>query len=406
MAFSSHTAVLALIVLIAAIFGYTIITMNVSLHADEGFHAGQIWLFYSGEDRLAGNITVPPTYHYIIGKIVKFTGGYHDNLLRLISLCIALLSIPVIYHAAKFYNSTNAWEKTLHIYFTPFIFPYFFVLYTDIWSLFAIASSMLLALNRRFYWAGLAGGVAVLVRQDNIAWVGLIYLYVCFEFVNEINKTNAICFARNALTKGAIFNLIFLGFLAFVYINGGVAIGDADAHKISAFNFSNLHVFLICCWLLFLPFHISQIPTILPLLRKPAVIISLLVGFVIYVGTLKNTHSYNRIMYDYFVHNAIIHLLTDYALIKILSFFLAAWTILSFINMPLPDWRWRVLILVAPLAAISHPLIEPRYYIPAFFIIHILRPRLSSGVEFFTLSLYIISSAYILYGTTLEKLFL
>ena len=402
----SHPVVLTLIVLIAAIFGYIIISMNTTLHADEGFHASQIWLFYSGEDRLAGNITVPPTYHYIIGKIVKFTGGYHDNLLRFISLTIALLSIPVIYLVANFYSHTNAWEKTLHVYFTPLIFPYFFVLYTDIWSLFAIALSLLLALHRRFYLAGLAGGLAILIRQDNIAWIGLVYLYVCFESINKMNKVNAIHFARNALTKGAVFNLIFLCFLAFVYINGGVAIGDAEAHKISAFNLSNFHAFIICCWILFLPFHIQQIPTIIPLLRKPLVIISLLVGFVIYIGTLKNIHSYNQIMYDYFLHNTLVHLLTDYPLIKALSFFLAAWTILSLINMPLPDQRWRLLLLVAPLAAISHPLIEARYYIPAFFLIHILRPRMSTNLEFFSLSIYIATSAYLLYGTTKDMIFL
>lgn len=402
----SHLTILTLVVFIAALFGYIIISMNVTLHADEGFHAGQIWLFYEGEDRLAGNITVPPTYHYLIGKIVKFTGGYHDNLLRFISLSIGLLSIPIIYFAARFYSGANAWEKTLYVFFTPLIFPYFFVLYTDIWSLGAIALSTLLALQRRFYLAGLAGGLAILIRQDNIAWIGLIYLYVCFESVNEITKANVVRLIRNALTKGAIFNLIFLAFLAFVYVNGGVAIGDAEAHKISSFNLSNFHVFLICCWVLFLPLHIQQIPIILPLIRKPLVIVGLLISFVVYIGTLKNTHSYNQIMYDYFVHNGLVHLLTDFALIKVLSFFLAAWTMLSLITMPLPDPRWRWLIVVAPLAAISHPLIEPRYYIPAFFLIHILRPRLSSATEFFYLSLYVLCSVYILYGTTKDMIFL
>ncbi|RYY74811.1 MAG: hypothetical protein EOO52_10815 [Gammaproteobacteria bacterium] len=401
-----QTVVLALIVFITAIFGYFIISLNTTLHADEGFHAGQIWLFYSGEDRLAGNITVPPTYHYIIGKIVKFTGGYHDNLLRFISLCIGLLSVSVIYLAAKFYNGERAWEKTLLVYFTPLIFPYFFVLYTDIWSLGAIALSLLLALKRRFYFAGLAGGLAVLIRQDNVAWIGLIYLYVCFELINKIDKTNLLRFVHNAFTKGAVFNLVFLGFLAFVYINGGVAIGDSEAHKISSFNLSNLHVFLMCCWFLFLPFHIQQIPVILPLLRRPVTIICLFIGFVVYVGTLKNIHSYNQIMYDYFIHNALIHFLTDFPLIKIFSFFLVAWTLLSLIKMPLPDRRWGFLIPVAILAAITHPLIEPRYYMPAFFLIHILRPRLSTEVEFFNIFLYILASAYILYGTTQELIFL
>lgn len=402
----SHAGILALIILISAIFGYIAITMNPKLHADEAFHAGQIWLFYDGQNRLAGNITVPPTYHYIIGKIVSFTGGYHDNLLRFISLCIGLLCLPAVYYAAKHYNGSSAWIKTLQIYFTPLIFPYFFVLYTDIWSLGAVALTMLLALQRHFLWAGLAGCLAILIRQDNAAWIGLIYLYICFESVNKFDKRNAIRLVLNALTKGAIFNLVFIAFLIFIYINGGVAIGDAGAHKMSSFNITNFHVFLICCWVLFLPLHIQQIPTILALIQKPTVIIALTVSFILYIATLNNTHPYNRIMYSYFVHNGFIHLLTDYSLIKALSFIPAAWTLLSLITMPLPDWRWRWLILIAPLAAISHPLIEPRYYIPAFFMIHVLRPRQSTEIEFFSLFVYITISAYILYSTTKGFIFL
>lgn len=397
---------MTLIVLIAAAFGYVIITMNSNLHADEGFHASQIWLFYDNQNKLAGNITVPPTYHFIIGKIVQFTGGYHDNLLRLISLTIALLTVPITYFVARFYSKTDAWIKTLLVYFTPLIFPYFFVLYTDIWSLCFVALTLLLTLHRRYFWAGFAGGLAILIRQDNVAWVSLIYLYACFESVTKIDKKNVTKLIINALTKGAIFNLVFISFLVFVYINGGVAIGDAAAHKISAFNITNLHVFLICFWMLFLPTHITQIPKILPLLRRPIVILLLIIGFFAYVGTLKNTHSYNTIMYDYFVHNGLIHLLADYPAIKAFSYILAAWTFLSLLTIELPDWRWRWFILFAPLAAICHPLIEPRYYIPAFFLIHILRPKLSNEIEFGTLAFYIMVSAYILYGTTKQMIFL
>lgn len=401
-----NTIILALIVIIGAIFGYIVVSISSKLHSDEVFHANQIWLFYEGQNTLLGNITVPPTYHFIIGKIVQFTGGYHDNLLRFISLSIALLTIPMIYFTAKYYDNKNAWEKTLQVYFTPLIFPYFFLLYTDIWSLCCIAAAMLLALHRHFIWSGLVGGLAIVIRQDNIAWIGLIYLFICFEFINKIDRENVTRLMVNALTKGAMFNLIFIGFLVFIYINGGVAIGDADSHKISSFNISNLHVFLICCWAIFLPTHIGQIPKIRSLLQKPAVIFLLTIGFFTYIGTLKNPHPYNNLMPDYFLHNGLIHLLTDFPAIKAFSYVLAAWTFLSLITLDLPDWRWRWVILLSPIAAICHPLIEPRYYIPAFFLIHVLRKKTHPTIEFFTLSLYVVISAYLLHGITKEVFFL
>lgn len=401
-----NTLILTIIVMVSAILGYIIISMNSKLHSDEVFHANQIWLFYEGQNSLVGNITVPPTYHFVIGKIVQLTGGYHDNLLRLISLCIALLTIPLVYFTAKYYDNISAWEKTLQVYFTPLIFPYFFLLYTDIWSLCSIVATMLLALHRHFIWAGLVGGLAIVIRQDNIAWVGLIYLFICFEFINHFNKANAARLILNALTKGAIFNVVFIGFLVFVYINGGVAIGDADSHKLSSFNLSNLHVFLICCWALFLPTHINQIPNILPLLRKPIAIFLLTLGFFIYVGTLKNIHPYNTLMHEYFLHNGLVYLLTEFPAIKVASYFLAAWAFLSLMTIDLPDWRWRWVIMLSPVAAICHPLIEPRYYIPAFFLIHVLRKKTHQKFEFLTLSVYVLICAYFMYGITKEAFFL
>lgn len=403
---SINTWLFALIILVAAAIGHIGIRMNANLHADEGFHAGQIWLFYDGKNELAGNITVPPTYHFVIGKIVKFTGGYHDNLLRLISLVIGLLSVPAIFLAARFYNPSEAWLRTLQVYFTPLIFPYFFVLYTDIWSLGFVALTFMLTLQRKYVAAGLAGGGAILIRQDNVAWVGMAYLYMCFESINKLDRATIGHMLTNALLKGLTFNLVFVGFLIFVYLNGGVAIGDAAAHPISAFNPSNIHVFLICCWLLFLPLHIMQIPKILPLLRNQLVVLGLIAGLFIYLATLKNTHSYNQILYSYFIHNGLVHLLTDYPAIKVISYFLAAWTLLSFFTMELPDRRWYWLLLVIPFATISHPLIEARYYIPAFFLIHILRPRLPYNIEILMLMFYIAISAFFLYGTTTDLIFL
>lgn len=397
---------LTLIVLIATALGHIAIHLNVNLHADEAFHAGQIWLFYDGRNELAGNITVPPTYHFIVGKIIQFTGHYHDNLLRLISLSIGILAVPVAYLVARFYHSEEAWIRTLQIYFTPLIFPYFFVLYTDIWSLLFVALTFLLVLYNRPFSAGFAGFAAVLIRQDNVAWIGLAYIFLCLESVYKLDRANIQRLIMNALGKGVIFNLLFISFLIFVYLNGGVAIGDAAAHEISAFNPSNIHVFLICCWLLFIPLHFAQLPKIRQLLHNPFVVFALVLGFFVYIATLKNTHGYNQIMYDYFVHNGLIHLLTDFPVIKVVSYIFAAWTLLSLWTMELPDRRWRWLIPVALLAALGHPLIEPRYYIPAFFLIHILRPRLSHNTEMGLLMFYILISAYLLYGTTTEQLFL
>lgn len=397
---------LILITLISACFGYICISLNVKLHADEAFHGGQIWLFYDNQNRLAGNITVPPTYHYVIAKLSQLVGFYADNLSRGLTLLVGLLAVPFFYLSARKYFPDQAVLRSIQILFFPLIFPYFFVIYTDIWSLLAIAIAFACAVNRHFVLSGLACLLALFIRQDNIAWVGIIYLFICFENIKTLDKQNLMLLIRNTLTKAMLFNLIFIAFLIFIYVNKGVAIGDAGAHKLSSFNLTNLHIYLLYSWILFLPLHIYQLPSIWSIVKKPITAPFLIAGFLLYIATIDNSHPYNRIMYDYFIHNLVIHLIDDYPLIKVISFIPVTWTILSFVTLKLPEQRWKWFIWLAPIAAIIHPLIEPRYYIPAFFMLHVLRPRLPLGHELFMLFFYIFTSAAILYGTARELIFL
>lgn len=397
---------LILITLISACFGYICISLNVKLHADEAFHGGQIWLFYDNQNRLAGNITVPPTYHFIIAKISQVIGQYADNLSRAYTLLIGLIAVPFFYWSVRKYYADQATLRSIQILLLPLIFPYFFVIYTDIWSLLAVAIAFGCAVYGRYHLSAIACIAALLLRQDNIAWVGIIYLYILFENINAADKANLSRIVRNNFTKTIIFNFIFIAFLAFIYVNKGVAIGDAGAHKLSSFNLTNLHIYLLYCWVLFLPLHIHQLPKVWALINRPIAIPFLIAGFLFYISTIENSHPYNRIMYDYFVHNLAVHLISDFPWVKVISFVPAAWTLLSFATMPLPDNRWRWFIWLAPVAAIIHPLIEPRYYIPAFFILHVIRPTLSTRGEWFLLFFYLFTSAAILYGTAKELIFL
>ncbi len=395
-----------LIVFVAAVFAYTIFCIHGGLFSDEGFHAPQIWVYYSGGTTFAETITVPPTYHYIMGFVVRQIGYYDDNLLKLITLLISLLTIPVFYKLISKYHPRDAGIRTLQLFFLPLMFIYYFLIYTDIWALLLIALNLYLAVNKRYALSALIGLAAICLRQDSVIWVGLSFLLICFEKNNHNDILRLTDIIKNAFLKGAFYIALFIAFIAFVIYNGGVAIGDKDQHNSGLVNYGNLYIFLILSWFIFLPLNIKLVPEILAFLRNYWSGVIVVCGFLFYMGSFTNPHGYNNSMFDYFLHNGMANILTTNILVKSLSYILALWMILTLVVMKLPEQRFKWVLLIIPIAVISHPMIEPRYYFPAYLVIHLLRPALPRAVETGTIVCYILLAAYIVYGTVSGKFFL
>lgn len=395
-----------LIVFVAAVFTYTIFCIHGGLFSDEGFHAPQIWVYYNGGTTFAETITVPPTYHYIMGFVVRQIGYYDDNLLKLITLLISLLTIPVFYKLISKYHPRDAGIRTLQLFFLPLMFIYYFLIYTDIWALLLIALNLYLAVNKRYALSALIGLAAICLRQDSVIWVGLSFLLICFEKNNHNDILRLTDIIKNALLKGAFYIALFIAFITFVIYNGGVAIGDKDQHNSGLINYANLYIFLILSWFIFLPLNIKLAPEIFAFLRSYWIGAIAIGGFLFYMGSFTNPHGYNNSMFDYFLHNGMANILTTNILVKSLSYILALWMLLTLVVMKLPEQRFKWVLLIIPIAVISHPMIEPRYYFPAYLIIHLLRPALPRNVETGTIVCYILLAAYIVYGTVSGKFFL
>jgi alpha-1,2-glucosyltransferase len=397
---------LFLIALTGATFGYALSCVMGGPTSDEGFHAPQVWHYYVGGKTYADNLTVPPTYHFILAFIVRQIGHYSDYILRLINLSIALFSLPLFYAIAARYYPRDAGIRMLQLFFAPLIFPYFFLIYTDTWALLAITLTIFLALRRWYMTAALAGLFAICLRQDSVIWVGLAYLLICFDGVTLKMPSRNQVFLKNACIRGLPFLIIFALFIAFIIYNGGVAIGDKAAHEMGKYNVSNLYVFLVCAWMLFLPLNLQQIPQILVVLRKPWVMIALLVGFLVYMGTLSNPHGYNNTLFSYFLHNGLIYIMMKSAIGKVFFYIPIAWMALTLCTIKFPEKRYYWLLLIIPISAISHPLIEPRYYFPAYMLINLWRPQMRASAEILTLAIYIAVATFVMFGTVRGIFFL
>lgn len=397
---------LFLLVIAGAAFGYALSCVLGGPAADEGFHAPQIWHYYTGGKDYADNLTVPPTYHYVIAFVMRQIGHYSDYILRLINLLVSLCALPLFYTIARRYYPEAAGIRMLQLFFLPLMFPYFFLIYTDIWALVFIALCFYFTL-RGWYWAGALAGIgAVMLRQDAVIWVGLAYLLLCFEGWSFTQPQHYRQLLKNALYRGLPFLALFVAFIAFVIYNKGVAIGDAHAHDIVHFNISNLYIFLTCAWLVFLPLNIVQAPDIARQLKNPWVIFLVLAGFLFYMGTFDNPHGYNNTHFGFFLHNGLLYIMLKSTLGQALFYIPIVWMALTLLTMKLPEKRFYWLWAIIPVATICHPLVEPRYYFPAYMLINIWRPRLPAPVELGWLAVFIGLAAFIMYGTVTGWFFL
>jgi len=396
-----------LLVLAGAAFGYALSCVLGGPTSDEGFHGPQIWHYYTGGTTHFDNITMPSTYHYIIGFIVRQIGYYHDYLLRLINLSVALILLPVFFLAVRRYQPTLAHWRTLQLFFAPLVFPYFFLIYTDLWALLFVTLCFYCSFNRYFGWAAMTGLMAVLIRQDAIIWVGLAYLWILTDGLHWRRPWPIKAALSNGLLLGGPMLLLFVAFVVFVIHNGGVALGDADAHQVHHYNINNLYVFLFCAWLLFLAPCIQQLPKIVRLLRhRPWVALLLLAGFVLYMGSVSNPHGYNNTLFSFFLHNGLLYLMNELLWFRALLYLPIAWMVLTLIVMDYPDQRCYWMLLIIPVAVIAHPLVEPRYYFPAYVLINLWRPALPPAAEVATLVGYIPLAGFIMYGSVTGWFFL
>lgn len=213
---------------------------------DEIFHLRQCQRYCHGNYEWDTKITTPPGL-YILGVlftriVLVFTTKNvcdDDSWLRSINLAGGLLVLPVI--VRKFKNS-SLW--TVNIISQPLLFTYYFLFYTDIWSTILILGSLSLVWNspttKNCYMSSLLSFISLWFRQTNILWIAFILSILIDRQIRADNFvsrcTKFIIQFFNNWIKVIPFMIIFVLFIIFIKINGGIAFGDKENHQL------NLHI--------------------------------------------------------------------------------------------------------------------------------------------------------------------
>lgn len=417
----SPLLIFVLLVFAVLLMGYTVVTHLNGGIGDEDVHRFQINWFIQGRFEIFKYVTMLPFYHAVVALLGKVSGLTSLNGLRFVHMLFAAGVIPAMYLMVCRVHPEEKFSRTLLLLFTPFLFPLFFLTYTDLPALMLVLLMVERAWKQQYMWAAVLALLAVLIRQPNIIWAAFTVCLIALRTAEELgvvfrlrddNGSPGLLnrhFLMTALQRCQYFIAVFVLFVVFVLVNGGVAVGDAEQHPIS-FNLSNLYFFLLVAFVLFLPFCVEQVPAIVRLVRRHWwILVVLVAAFLVYFYTYEHPHKYNRTALAFYRHNLFIHYTSDILPLRIASFVPMAWMCLAFATAVQSSRYWRELLLLIPFSLFSFvplPLIEQRYYVVTLTLFLVFRPRMSRLSTALSLAIFIGLCAYILFNITRKIFFL
>jgi len=347
---------------------------------DEHFHHGQILFLLSGEFQRVPELTTPLGYHRAVAFLARATGVESVTALRAFS---ALLGLSCVFWVWLFLHrqaSRLALIRSLQVLFCPLLWPFYFLIYTDLSSL----SLVLIGVNlfaAGLIWQTAAIGILMLAwRQNNIVWSGLLWVAYC---QSNWPMGNRLAVWKPFILRLTILALPMLVFAVFLWANQGVALGDHAMHRIGqALYVSQLWFLLLVVWLLLLPLHIACLPKAIDWLRERGwrvVVLALLPPVIFF--SFDVTHPYNLALPDFHLRNGLLSWLDQDWFFLVLGALAMTWTVLTLIVSPLNGPLGRWLYPLTALALLPVELIEQRYYIVPVVLFLMLREPLGPRVE-------------------------
>jgi alpha-1,2-glucosyltransferase len=391
-----QTMLLFSAVLLLVLGGYLLIK-DEPLMIDEIWHNEQIQMLLRNDFSVHYMISMIPGYHFIMYLLANFF--YYSSIasIRFFSAIFSVLSVLVFYAIAEILDKNNSKITTLQYFFFPVLFQFFFLIYTDVFSLFLVLLSLFFALQKKHLLSGFAGIFSVLVRQNNVVWLFFIFLLIYYKnYQFNFNFHNI----RQHLLESWPFILAFVAFIIFFIINKGLAIDDFGAHPSFTFHSGNIHMILFLFFFLFLPLNISNFLRMIQYLlkNKIKVFAACVLLFAFYFLTFDKIHFYNY--FSFFIRNKILMFFYSTAFLKIVFFLPMLYSIFSLCVTKLHNKLFYSIYPLTVLFLVPSWLVDPRYYFIPYSLFMLFRKKEAKliQVEYLTLILYVISTAIIFWA--------
>lgn len=357
--------------------------------ADEGFHVEQVRIFVSGGWSMFESITTIPGYHFFTNVILTLLGGIglvppriaDVAAVRDVNFFYSVAFIASVLVMARSISTESHLLRWAQIVFLPIFAFYYSLAYTDIFALFWMAVAFFACLRGQYFHYLIFGLIALSARQNHV------FLVMALPFIAHHSSTPITAAAAEiSLAKYRAFLpqvvVIGLAFVAFVLLNGGVAIGDQKSHQISQGGLDNIFFFLMVYAALFAPIvladagRISRAVVERPVMTLLPTAVCVALCFLLF----EASHRYNDVQPDYFFRNGLIAQILDDPGHKLVAS-VAAGVALLHLWVTTRSLGLAVAIGVGWLQLMPSWLVEQRYYIPLLFLLLFLRELRARWIE-------------------------
>lgn len=292
------------IILFSLLPGWDVFAKAVAL-VDERLHVPQIIWLRDGQLAIYPVVTTLPGYHLLMASLARITGVETLTGLRLVSMVVALLLPLVFYRLARRLVPDEAAARTALLFFLPIVYPFVFLVYTDLLALTLVLLALALTLERRWLWAGWVATLAIGVRQTSVVWLAFLFVYGGLEAGAGVDWRRWVRHAGRAwsfVLGGAVF-------VAFVLWNGGVAMGDRGMHSATQLRLENLVFAPMLLVILLWPLLAAGLRRVGPRLRsRPWLLLLPAVLGGVLLFAFRIDHPYNEV--QGYLHNRFLDLVT------------------------------------------------------------------------------------------------
>lgn len=362
------------------------------LIADEYCHYLQISNILQGKDLFPKLCPYLPGYHWTMAGLVWTVRHGQIPAMRFLATFLSFLCILSFFFMARKIDRESAVQKSLLFLLFPLFYPFFSLIYTDLYAMMFVFLSLLLALHRRLWLAGIAGILGLLVRQNHIVWLILI---ACLVYMEDHDPQHGWKNIRWWFSRFFFFFLALLLCGVFVIWNKGLALGDKTHHFLTI-SCGNLFFLLFLFFFLFLPRNIANFPKIVRFLKSHKLMWLILAEvFLLYFFFFKADHFYNRL--GRFLHNLILIAMTESSFQKCLFFIPIAYSLVSLCVTPLKRKSFYLLYPFTILFLLPNAVIEIRYLFVPLALFLAFKEADSERIAGFTLATYLVPIACIMF---------
>jgi hypothetical protein len=210
---------------------------------DELVHIPQIQSFLHGHYVANDALTMIPGYHLLMAAVMHVLGLHSISGMRVVTSVFGLLAALIFFFIRRAVDDPRPLKRAAMFLFLPLLYPYDFLVYTDILSAALVLAAMLAVLKRCHVLPAICLCAAILVRQNNVVWVGFMALFAAWPLLQEGHWRETYV---GLVRTGIPYLLPLAMFLGYWAWNGSIALEKSQtvSHPDLQWHRGNIYFFL------------------------------------------------------------------------------------------------------------------------------------------------------------------